>query len=257
MEKFLNSAILIGIIISFSLISCNDINDISKNNKNIGDPQNFVPQDLELTATLFIYKSKSYNTQLSKVITLTKCDAAFYNAGDYSVNAGTVTVNGDTLRRYSAPTGQQNPDSMYAFGIQPYEDLQFNGGSYSWYVSGTLNYPSLSETISAPDHEININNPSNGANISKLSNLVITWSTSDNPCDTIKILITADGKAINKYVPDTGSYTITANELSIFDANEAISITLAGGNYKFVSLLSKYALISILSSHQIYCTIIQ
>ncbi|MFH1051165.1 MAG: hypothetical protein V1779_09600 [bacterium] len=257
MEKLLKSLMLFCIFISLIFFGCNDVSDISKNsNKNVNNPNNFVPQDLEITATLLIYKSKSYNLNLSSFITTSGCDAAFYNAGDFSVDAGIITLNSDTIRRYSAPTGQQNPDSMFAYGFQPYEDLLFNGGNYNWNISGTLNYPGFSQTIAAPDHEVTILSPLNGGSFSKSSNLIISWTTSDNPCDTVKILITSDGKVINKYVPDTGSCTITSNELSIFNNNENISISLAAGNYKFIPLLGKYALLAVLSMDQIYCTVI-
>ena len=258
MKIISKSKLLFLLLISLILISCEDTNQLSQNKqKNGGDPVGFVPINLELTATLTIYKSNAFNSNLNSFITTTGCDAAFYDGNGYSVNAGIVTLNGDTIRRYSEPTGQQNPDSMYAYGYQPYAGLNFNGSTYSWVVYGSSFFSNFSQSLNSPDHETNITSPTNGSNISKSSNLTITWGTSTNACDTVKILITGNGKAINKYVADNGSYTITSTELSIFNVNEEISIHVAAGNYYFSAVGSKYALVTIFSIHQIYCTIVQ
>ena len=260
MLKISKSGLVLLFSIAIILIGCENTDpsyNIKGNiKKNVNDPFNLVPQDLEITATLSIFKSISYNAQLNTFITTKGCDAAFYNGSGYSVKAGDVTLNSSAVRRYSEPTGIQTPDSMYAYGYQPYNSISFNGGNYSWYVSGSALFPNLSVSITSPPHEANITNPSNGSNVSKSSDLSITWSQTLVHSDTVKILMTCDNKVINKYVPDNGSFTVTSNELSVFNTGDKVAIHVAVGNYKFVSVSNKYALVTITSIHQIYCNIV-
>jgi hypothetical protein len=207
----------------------------------------------DIIARMMIYTDKSYYDGFGREVTITRSDAVFWKPGyRYSIKAGNVSIGNQLLELYSAPLDSGSVDSIYAYGGE-YPLINFNNTNYTFSVTGNSDIQPINMTVQSPSSSVTVTSPVRGTNFSTNSPLTITWGGTTDPANSIRVSVTGQNGAINKYVDDTGSITLTTGELSVLGTG-SVTIEISRGKYVLEPLSNgKYAVALIFSSHQVEC----
>lgn len=157
-------------------------------------------------------------------------DMGFANFGTEGTDAGTVTVNGETIAKVTsgstvyynsfASTDPLNPPTTL--------DLNWNGGNHAWSVSGAGSTPAFTIDVPSPN-SFTLSNPTASTVAPKTSNLTVTWSGAyGSSVDSVMIVLvpmsgsgtTFTATTTNK----TGSYSIPSSSLSGFSGDALLEL---------------------------------
>lgn len=154
----------------------------------------------------------------------------FYSASGEPVAANAVSLNGNTL---SVALGSQGGNY----------DVSWNGAQQIWQVTGNNNVPSFADTIVAPG-AIQIDEPD--TRYDSVSANGVTISYSGTAVDSVYLIVTYD-RALSRRIDstssnatwsqrfvrqNTGSITLTANDLSGLPAKGLVRFELYAPKYK-------------------------
>ena len=201
-----------------------------------------------IKSTLRIYKLKVYNSSNQTTDSSTGYYANCDNGNGYDADVGELLLNNNIVFKKAYPTGIQQPDSMYSYGLNNY-DVMFNSTNYTWYASGSNQFSTFQITTTSPQYELEITYPQANQNINRNDSLVITWNLGIKmPCNKIILYIGNSNHTFYAYVEDTGSYTIYANDLIQFSSGD-VTIDITAGNYTISNYSSYYMLSVVYSEH--------
>lgn len=142
-----------------------------------------------------------------------------------SLDAGTVSVNGNSLTKYSS-------GSIYYSSFNPtapatLTGVNFNGTAHSWNVAGKNSIPQFELAVSSP-LEFELTSPSSGATVSKTSDLDITWTITGGSADSIMIFLSPTTGSVTPYssniLPNNGFSRILSAELSRFSGSAILQV---------------------------------
>lgn len=168
--------------------------------------------------------------------------ASFWDPdSSYPVDAGTITFNGTALSKRTGATGVHYDSYDKTSGAYSSVPVTFNNTFHSFTVSGSELIESFTDSMLSPSGELAITYPTASDTVDKSSGFTITWSSSG--ADTAALLITdtsrTDGYRFALFVPDDGSYTVTAGDLSTI-APGPIHVCVSRGNYAIVDIGSDH-----------------
>ncbi|MCX7611358.1 MAG: hypothetical protein N2043_07220 [Ignavibacterium sp.] len=146
---------------------------------------------------------------------------AFANLGEGGKDAGNVYVNTTQL---SKVTMANTTYYMAPYQNSPEPNIDFNGQTHRWEVGGNSasGIPSFFVDVVSPTN-FQIIEPAANANVSKSSGFTIRWGTATNTKIMINLTSTVGNAVFTKVdLPDNGSYSITAQDLSRFPAGKAL-----------------------------------
>jgi hypothetical protein len=130
--------------------------------------------------------------------------------------ADSVECNQALLEWWPLGNFYKSPDMYY--------DFLFPGNDYVFTVYGNAAVPSLVDTITFPSLEPYITYPSNGATVSRLSELVMTWAGSGSGTVGIFMGPSQTGAITDTSffveVPNSGSFTINTALMQTFGTGE-------------------------------------
>jgi hypothetical protein len=156
-------------------------------------------------------------------------DMGFANFGD-GTDAGTITLNTKTIAKVTsgssvyynsfASTDPLNPPTTL--------DLNWNGSSHAWSVSGAGTTPAFTLDVTSPT-TFTVSNPTASTVASKSSALNITWSgafsTSSDSVMIVLVPLTGSGATFTATTTNkTGSYSVPASQLSGFSGDAMVEV---------------------------------
>jgi hypothetical protein len=174
--------------------------------------------------------------------------------GQPGVDAGAVTVNGDTLAKSSGGSSV-NYNSFNSSIPSSLAHVNFDGTPHAWIVSGSTAVPSFSGAVTSPS-TFSIIKPAANDTISKTSGMAITWSGTSGS-DSVMIVLKSTAGASNFAkggLPNSGSYQIAATSLTDFAAGPALLFVVKyryvlkasnSKNYVITSEIVKQSLVTI------------
>lgn len=188
---------------------------------NITDDMTYQLYDFQAYKEGFVFNEARTQKSTFAVDTF-RLSYAYFNLAP-TQSAGTVTLQTHSLNSFEAT--YSNVDN---------EDAKPDGSQKVWSVSGSSVVPSFTDSVLCSNSQVIMSTPANAADVSRSSNLSITWSVGDtNDIAAVEIISKEDstGAAFFDTYSNTGSCTVSSSTLSGF-ANGQASIVLRRGRYK-------------------------
>ena len=176
--------------------------------------------------TISIIKSHSI-PQSSPGADPTESVFVFGDFGQNGVDAGTLTVNGDSVAQTVNHNGIVSYNSSNS--AQTFPNLKFDGSTHTVAVSGAGSIPAVSMIVKSPEDFI-VTAPASGPVFDRTEDLNVTWTGgSASATDSISISLSPDGNNVNAYIvpalPNNGNFTIPATELEPFGDTVVVVIS--------------------------------
>lgn len=141
-----------------------------------------------------------------------------------AVNAGTVTVNGDTVGSYSQE-GQVYYNSFNTTNPSALPDVNFDGSTHTWNVAGGNGIPAFSAGVTSPTL-FAITLPADNDTITKAGGLQITWTGAAAGPDSLLLMVAATngGSLVRQGVTNSGNYTFSSTDLAPLTGTAIVSV---------------------------------
>jgi hypothetical protein len=207
-----------------SLWGCDQLNKLTSSN----DQTTTTPSDVPSQPVPDFSATPSYGGALTTIgfdlsnfgVSLS-WSMAFAKFGQPGIDAGAVTVNGDSVgkKSYNGSTYYSSFDSNSPLSLS---HVAFDSSAHTWIVSGSSGIPALTASIVSPK-TFSITKPAMGDTISKSSGALVTW-TSPGTADSMMIVIKGSGSTtfVKAGIANSGSYQLTADNFSTLTAGPAI-----------------------------------
>lgn len=151
--------------------------------------------------------------------------------GQPGVDAGVVTVNGDTLAKSSGGSSV-NYNSFNSSTPSSLAHVNFDGTAHAWNVSGSTAVPAFSGSVTSP-LTFSISKPAANDTISKASGMIITWTGTSGSDSVMIVLKSAAGSSsfVKAGLANSGTYQIASASLTNFTAGSALLFVV---KYRYV-----------------------
>lgn len=236
------SIIVFIVTIFFQSCENNKVEDVNKptdENSYILNLPNGVSWS-DITSTILLQRNKIIKS--GNTINTFGINADFYSSSDYAVDAGNVIMNGDTLVKTSTAVSN---NQVYTY--TSFDSVALNQ-NYVFNITGSGNYVSFNTNIQTPTSDVEITSLSPNNNISKSSNLILTWNGSYQTDAQIRIVIESNSHVFRTITDDDGTFTIPSTALAnLNNGNGKISVYRTKFNLYQLSN-SKYSLLAALTS---------
>lgn len=174
--------------------------------------------------------------------------------GQPGVDAGVVTVNGDTLAMSSGGSSV-NYSSFNSSIPSSLAHVNFDGTPHTWNISGSTAVPAFSGSVTSPS-TFSISKPAANDTITKSSGMTITWTGTSGSDSVMIVLKSMAGSSsfVKAGLPNSGSYQIASANLTDFKAGSALLFVVKyryvlkasnSRNYAITSEMVKQASVSI------------
>lgn len=203
--------IILFTLLTFLIVSCED-KEVNTSNDKISNNENYLlnlPSGVswsDITSTILVQRNKT--TKLGNLLSTYGISGDFYNSSDYAVDAGNVLMNGDTLIKTSSLIG-----SNYVYTYSKFDTVGLNQNC-AFNVTGSSNYQSFTTNIQTPISDMNLTSISPNSNLSKGSNLNLTWAGTYQTDAQIRIVIQSSTFVFRTITEDDGNITIPSSALT-------------------------------------------
>jgi|GEM_PF-831239 len=226
--------------VTFFLTGCkksdSTTNPTDNNNTNTGTDQPIPSFGTDVAGVLASIQFSYTIPNMPAPYSTVAMDMGFATFGNNGVDAGNVTLNGKAIAKSTsgasvyynsfASTDPTNPPASLS--------LNWNGSAHSWKVSGSANVPAFTLNVTSPS-SFSVNSPAASATVTKSSGLTVTWSgASSSATDSVMILLVSTSNTASfeaTTTNKTGSYTISASQLSAFSGDAMLEVV----KYKYAT----------------------
>jgi hypothetical protein len=175
----------------------------------------------------------------------------FASLGVPGVNAGAVSVNGNTLGTQPAGTATYY-SSFSSTSPSNLNNTNFDGSTHSWSVAGGNGIPAFSAGVTSPTN-FSVTAPAQNATISKSSNLAITWDHPTTTDSVLIVMVVGNVVVIKEGLPNSGSATIQSSDMASMSGSGILQVVRyryavsaqGGKNYVVVAEIVKQLTITV------------
>lgn len=150
---------------------------------------------------------------------------AFARFGANGVDAGTVSVNGNTIPATTAGTSTYYMLPSATNPTQTLTGVNFNGSNHAWSVGGSANVTAFNASVTSVSN-FSVTYPTSSTTHSKSSSLAVNWggTSSSNQVMIVMTSTSSSGTYISSGLSDNGSYTIPSSNLSGFNGQVLLQV---------------------------------